>query len=153
MNKTQLKITVGVLAVLLLAGVAAYAATSYGTQTDPLITKSYLEQVVQPKLENELTNRLAEAERGLRASAPGEFDEVKLSANQTLSCGSGCEIVLRSGSARAVGAMADTTDGSNLAAGGSLSTNHLYIAAEESGGVTAGSGGAVVLVSGSYTLG
>ena len=40
MKEKSLKIIIAVLAVLLIAGAAAYAATNYGTKDDPLITKS-----------------------------------------------------------------------------------------------------------------
>ena len=40
MKERTLKWIIAALAVLLLAGVTAYAATSYVTQDDPLITKS-----------------------------------------------------------------------------------------------------------------
>ena len=45
MKERSLQIIVAVLVVLLVGGVAAYAATSYGTRDDPLITKSYLDEV------------------------------------------------------------------------------------------------------------
>lgn len=152
MKLTRKRIYVIALCVIVLAGVGVYAATNYGGETDPLITKSYLDSVVQPKLEAELDTALDDAESALLESAPGEFTELKLSAGQTLSCAAGGELVLCSGSAKTVGELADTTAGSSVAAGSSAAANHLYVAASAGSGMTASSGGAVVLVSGSYTV-
>ena len=151
MNKTT-KICLTVLAVLLFAGAAAYAVTNYGSREDPLITKSYLDEVVQPRLEQELQNQIEAAESAIRSSLPGEFTELSLSAGQTLKCALGGELLLRTGSAKALGTLADTTSGSTVADAAGLTANHLYLAAAENSGMTA-SGACTVLVSGSYIVG
>ena len=145
MKKKKMRMILIALAVLLLAGAGVYAATSYGSESDPLITKSYLDKVLQPQLEAELDAALGESE-------PGEFDELKLGAGQSVLCGAGGELLLRSGSAKSVGSLADTTGGGSVSAGAAITANHLYMAAENGGGLTA-SANAVVLVSGSYSLG
>ena len=152
MKKTGRRILIAALAVLVLAGVTAYAVTNYGSESDPLITKSYLDGVVQPKLEAELGRALDAAEQELQSSRPGEFTELSLKAGQSLSCTAGSEFLLRSGSAKALGALADTTGGVSVSADAALTASHLYMAAENGCGLTA-SADAVVLVSGSYTLG
>lgn len=151
MRKTHKIIFVSVAAVLLLAGITVYAVTNYGSETDPLITKSYLDEVVQPELERELEERLNDAADQLQRSVPGEFTELKLSSGQSIACSAGGELLLCSGSAKAAGTLADTTDGGSAADGTALTANHLYLAAEDGSGLTAG-GSATVLVSGSYTL-
>lgn len=151
MNKTCTKILVAALTVLLLAGITAYAVTNYGSESDPLITKSYLDEVLKPQLETELQTRLDQAETQLRDSMPGEFAELSLSAGQTVSCSAGAEIVLRSGNAQASGSLVNTTAGSSVSSGSGLTANHLYMAVEDGSGVTSGSG-AVILVSGSYIV-
>lgn len=156
MTKKQTKILIAVLAVLLLAGGTVYAVTGYGTETDPLITKSYLDGVLQPKLESELKEQVASAKAQMHSSVPGEFTELSLSGGQSLRCGAGCQLLLRSGSAAAAGdtgtALLDTTGGSGVGAGAALTANHLYMAAAEGSGLTAGSGGATLMVSGTYSL-
>ena len=149
MRKTRKILLIVALAVLL-AGITAYAATKYGTKDDPLITKSYLDSVVQPQLEKELQEQISAAEADLQSSVPGEFTELSLNAGESVRCSVGSELLLRSGSARALGSLADTTAGSSVSAGASLSANHLYLTAEEASGLTA-EGSAVVLVSGSYS--
>ncbi len=151
MKEKTLKAIIAVLAVLLVAGVTAYAATSYGSKDDPLITKSYLDEVVKPQLENEMQSRLEDAAAGMLRSAPGEFVQVELRSGQTLRCAVGCQLLPVRGSVSSVGEMADTTAGSAVAAGDALSANHLYFATGD-GGVSA-DGEATVLVSGTYRIG
>ena len=150
MKEKTMKILIAVLALLLVAGVGAYAATSYGTRDDPLITKSYLDEVVKPRMESEMQTQLDAAAAAIRSSTPGEFTKTELRAGQSLRCGAGCQLLPVGGSVKALGAMADTTAGEALAADAALSLNHLYMATED-GGVTA-AGEAVVLVSGSYSV-
>ncbi|MBE6914750.1 MAG: hypothetical protein E7472_07465 [Ruminococcaceae bacterium] len=153
MSKRRLTIIGIAAAVMLFAGAVGYAAGNYGSKTDPLITKSYLDSVVQPQMESELKQQLAEAEKQMRSTAPGEFAELSLSGGQTLLCSTGCEVLLCSGSASALGDLVDTTAGGSVGSGSALSANHLYISASDSAGLTAGSGGAKILVSGAYSLG
>ena len=151
MRLTKKRIIVIVLCIIVLAGVGVYAATNYGTESDPLITKSYLDAVVQPKLEDEFDAALDKAETALMESVPGEFSELKLGSGETILCSTGGELILRSGSAKSVGTLSDTTAGASVTAGSSIAANHLYLAAEPESGFSATSGGMVILVSGSYT--
>lgn len=151
MSKVKMRGLVIILTVLVIAGATVYAVSNYGSQSDPLITKSYLDKVLQPKLEAELDTQLKSAEDRMRGSTPGEFTELSLSSGQNLRCSAGGEFLLCSGSAKALGSLADTTAGSSVADGGSLTANHLYMSAEDSGGLSA-SGSVTVLVSGSYSV-
>lgn len=150
MKEKTMKWIIAVLAVLLLAGVAAYAATTYGSKDDPLITKSYLDEVVKPQLAGELEVKLDEAAAGVLRTTPGEFAKVELQGGQTLRCAAGWQLLPVSGSVTAAGALSDTTAGEAVADGAALSANHLYMATDD-GGVTA-AGAATVLVSGTYSV-
>ena len=101
-----MKLIIAVLAVLLLAGVTAYAATNYGSKDDPLITKSYLDEVVKPALESDFQTKLDAAAADMLRSAPGEFSRVELGSGRTLRCAAGCQILPVSGSLSTTGAMA-----------------------------------------------
>ena len=152
MKKWQIVILVIAVAVLA-AGIGAYAATNYGTQSDPLVAMSYLEDVLGPKMETELDKQINEAANSLKSqygAASSAFSVVTLSSGQTLKGGDGCELVLRSGSAAATGTLVDVTSGTELASGGSLTANHLYVGSGS--GVTA-SGNTTLLVRGSSTVG
>ena len=147
----QRKRTLIILAVLVLvlaAAVTAYAVNNYGTQADPLVTKSYLDEVLQPEL-------LAEFDEML-SSDGADFRVVTLQNGQTLSAEVGCEVMLRIGSASASGpdfpVLVDTTSGTTLDDGSAMAKNHLYMITIVNNGLKATANGTKVLVSGSYTI-
>jgi hypothetical protein len=162
-----------VLACVVLIG--AYSALAAGgDQTDPLVTLSYLTQVVTPQLLEKVDQQVAANEKTLTdqvntaidgytqqveqalaqsGGGRGSYVSVSLSAGQTLSPAAGCEILLCSGAVKlSAGTLLDTTAGSSLSAGGSLGANHLYVATQAGAGVAASSGSAL-LVRGGYTVG
>lgn len=153
MNTKRVKtIICALLAVCAIAGITVYAAYNYGTKDDPLITKSYLDEVLTPELIAEFSAQLdaAEGETG------GAFRVVTLGKGQTVSCQVGCEIMLRVGTAAASGAdspvMVDTTSGTTLENGGALVKNHLYMVTIAGNGLTASADTTKVLISGTYTV-
>lgn len=155
MNKKLKTILIALLLVAAGAGVGAYAASTYGTESDPLVAKSYLDNTLTPKLQAEFQTKIDQQSQLLEeqiasANTTVNFSAVTLAAGQTLRCGAGCEIVLRSGTATAVGVLSDVTAGTALNAGATLTQNHLCLAAA-SGGVTASSR-VSLLARGSYTI-
>ena len=59
MKTKKAKIIVCVLsAVFAVAGITVYAAYNYGTKDDPLITKSYIDEVLTPELMAEFNAQL-----------------------------------------------------------------------------------------------
>lgn len=174
----------GGLVTLTLVGVAV-AAGQQGSQSDPLVTLSYLNQQVTPailaQVDSQLTARQSELESKLTAvkdqyvkeveaklnasggtSSGGQtatgsavYEVVTLSAGQTLTGGAACEFLLRSGTATCVSdaspGLVDMTDGTTLASGGSLKTNHLYLGTLAGRGVKA-STAVTIMVRGSYTI-
>ena len=89
-------------------------------------------------------------------SAGASWSVVTVDAGKTLKAKVGTEIVLRIGSATcyspgSVG-IVNLTSGSVLSPGSALSANNLYMVSIEDRGFKAGSNGATVLVSGSYTI-
>ena len=162
-----------------LAGVAL-AAGQQGTQADPLVTKSYVEQVVIPNILTQVDAKLAQREQSLRSqltaeverylgaggdrlpggsggegTSAGAYRVVTLQAGQTVTGAAACEFLLRSGTAVCVSSSApglvDMTAGTTLASGGALVENHLYLATIEGRGVRA-STAATLMVRGSYTV-
>jgi hypothetical protein len=86
------------------------------------------------------------------AGATGTFEVVSLTSGQTLTGGAGCEILFRSGSASAVGAILDVSAGSSVSSGTALTVNHSLYDLGFRG--RSQSGGAVtLLVRGVYTIG
>ena len=133
----------------LLRGAAA------GSQTDPLVTMSYLNDVNAPAILKQVESKLDSREQalvdkldavadayvqeveGLLGSSGGTvtassvFSVVTVKAGHQLLGSTGCELLLRGGSATCVAASApglvDSTDGSTLASGVALQPNHLYL--------------------------
>lgn len=155
-------------------------ATEVGSQGDPLVTLSYLNEtfmqqiltgvdekiaVRNGELKNELAEKISEAEREILLRLSGSFGSeaggssvtftaVTLTGGRTLFGTPGSEIMLRSGSAVCYiggSGLVDHTDGTITGPGGVLQINHLYLTTDNSG-VTA-SGDVVLLVRGDYMIG
>ncbi|MDY4105327.1 MAG: hypothetical protein SOY37_07100 [Oscillospiraceae bacterium] len=149
-------LTVAVTA-LVFTCVGAYAASNYGSQSDPLVTVSYLTKTLQPTMESEfdntVTSAMTELEKQFESELTGEFAVVSVASGKTLKCNTGCEVLFRSGTAKAVGSgLLDTTDGAAVTEGKAMTANHLYMASADGSGFTASSA-VTVLVRGTYTIG
>ena len=157
-NSARLRAALIALAILLAVGVTVYAAANYGSQEDPLITKSYLDSVVQPELEKELETRL---EAALSEMGPdgGGFVLLTLQNGQRVTGEVGTELLPRFGSVRAYAydsadvALVDTTAAAAVMNGGTLSANHLYMITIKGNGFTAAADNTKVLIAGEYTVG
>ena len=130
-TKWPVRLASGALVVLTLAGVAL-AAGQQGTQSDPLVTLSYLNDKATPAILSQVDAKIAQREAELKAqlelvvdgyvkevedklstsggssAAPSgdsaAFAVITLSQGQKLIGGEGCEFLLRSGSAVCVSA-------------------------------------------------
>lgn len=154
-----------ILAVTVLAAFAAMAAGGAGSQTDPLVTLSYLRDTFTGQVMDKVDTLLAGRDAALRkelgdklsqlpAGTAGEtYSAVTLDAGQTLRGEAGCEVLLRSGSARCAGegTLMDATSGGELGEGSALAANHLYLMPDARSITTAD--GATLLARGSYTVG
>lgn len=127
------------LAVAVLAGgLGAYAAGTAGTQGDPLISMSYLDDVLAPSIRSAYTSRIESEARELEesvqnslADAAGAFEAVSLAEGEGMPCPAGTQLLFRSGTAAATAALTDLTTGETLAAGSALAANHLYLATDD----------------------
>lgn len=157
MSKRKIIIVV-LFAVLVGAALSAavYAAVSYGTKDDPLISKSYLDEVLQPRLEADFQAELDAAIEGVENAGSGDFIVITLKSGQTVTCGVGCELMLRIGSAVAQGpdypVLVDTTSGQSVASGSEMKTNHLYMVTIAGNGFKATAGTTKLLIKGDYTV-
>lgn len=141
--------------------VSALAAGGAGTDQDPLVTLSYLNETFMGDVLRRVDQKIAERDQrlpgGTGGSAVSGFTLVDLSRGQTLYGGIGCEVLLRVGGASCVAASApgliDETDGTTLNGGGALSKNHLYMMTIEDRGVKATTETVKLLVRGSYRIG
>ena len=155
-------------------------ATEVGSQGDPLVTLSYLNETFMGQiltgvdekitlrneaLRLELQDRVDQTERELLLQLGGSFGNstggtatsftaVTLAPGQTLLGTPGSEVMLRSGSATCYfegNGLVDNTDGKLTGPGAALQLNHLYLMTDR-GGVTA-AGDVLLLVRGDYTIG
>ena len=144
------------LAASALTVLAATAGGGAGSQADPLITLSYLNETftaqIMDKVDRLLIQRGAALEEALPAQQADAYSPVTLSAGQVLHGEAGCEVVLRTGTARCGGSggLINVTSGGTLGSETSLEANHLYLM-PESRSITAADG-AILLVRVSYTL-
>ena len=156
------KVLAGGLVTVTLLGVA-FAAGQQGTQSDPLVTLSYLNDVflgqIMTKVDQKITARnsqLLQQSGGAGGMSGVEFAVVTLSKGQVLTGDIGCEVMLRVGTASCVSpsnpGLIDETTAASLNNGGALAANHLYMMTIEGRGVKAGSDTTKLLVRGSYTI-
>lgn len=162
------------LAITMIIGVSAIAA-NYGTPEDPLITLSYLTDILTPSiksqadakvnevksaLENEFNEQLDNIERQLQnannsVTITHTYSVVSLEAGKTLSGSVGTELMLRVGtavcSASSATGLIDTTTASVLENGQPMVKNHMYMVTIEGRGMKATSN-VLVLVRGEYTI-
>lgn len=185
----------------LLMAVGCYAiAAEYGSQSDPLVTLSYINQVLLPETKSELDGKIAQTvsdydqtlqqqtaelesyvDGQLRRYSSGQPDSalidqiaaavveqmggstagsaswsvVQLAAGAKVTCGAGCQFVLRSGAAVCIASanpgLVDLSDAESLNGGQALVLNHLYLANDEGRGFSTAQG-CSVLIAGDYTI-
>ena len=124
-----------------LLGVTGAVAANVGSQEDPLVTYSYLNNTFKNEVLSE---------------ANGGFVLVTMSSGQTLKGEVGTEVMLRVGTAVCTASstpgLIDTTSAGTLNNGAALEKNHLYMMTIEDRGVKATASTVKVLVRGSYTV-
>lgn len=133
--------------------VAAVAAGTQGTQTDPLVTLSYLNEKVLPDLLAQVDKKVEEGTRELREkmedNGQAVFQTLEVSAGKSLTLEAGSQLLLRSGAASCGDGLIDLTTGETV--WGELAANHLYIASGDGQKVTAAEKAAFMIL-GSYTV-
>ena len=172
--KKGIRVVLIAAAVLLVLAVAVFAAGEAavpGSEGDPLVTLSYINEVftgyVKELFHRELTEkaetmtdslegRIAALEEAAAAAESREagrtFEAVTLAEGKKLSCQPGAEVMLRSGSAKAGSAvLVDTGSAAALESGADLEVNHLYLVTEE--GTISAAGTAELLLRGDYQIG
>lgn len=172
-NRWFTALTASVLSITCL-GVFVVASSTVGGESDPLITKSYLEEQVTPALRNEV-NATAEAEmdeklvelnqelEALRqqvsqtmVGGTGQYEVVSLDKGDSITLNVGTQVLLRSGVARATStdnpSFVNLTQGSTINTGSNLTANHLYLASATGRSILATSDDTVLMVYGGYVL-
>ena len=139
-------------------------AAEAGSEGDPLVTLSYLNDTfldtILTKVDQKIAARNSQIAQELGGqSASGTaltFTVVTLSKGQVLTGDIGCEVMLRVGTASCVSpsspGLIDESSASALNNGGALVQNHLYMMTIEGRGVKATAATVKVLVRGGYTI-
>ena len=157
-----------VLVVLLLSSLLSMTVTvasGVGTDDDPLVTLSYLNDIFMEEVLDHVDDKIDERNRDIAkelgsqsgSASADTFTVVTLMNGQTLTGDIGCEVLLRVGTAICVAPSApgliDETTAGTLAGGGALVQNHLYMMTIEGRGVLATADTTKLLVRGGYTIG
>ena len=128
---------------VLVAGViggVAFAAGTQGSQDDPLVTLSYLNEKALPEIlrqvEAKLDEREAALNKKLQEGGQSAFTTVELKAGKTLTLSAGSQLLLRQGGLTTTAPLLDVTDGVPHN-GGELAANHLYLATGDAQQLTA----------------
>ena len=102
MKKKTLTTIILIVALAMVAAVTVYAVANYGTKEDPLVTSSYLQDVVQPRMEDAYRSTLDGEVREMEdqfadqvAAAGGSYVLVTLESGQTLTGRAGTELLMR----------------------------------------------------------
>ena len=146
-----------------LTAVGVLAAGGAGSQSDPLVTLSYLTDTftgqIMDKVDASIAQRNARLLQELGGSAgsgaASAYTAVTLTAGQTLYGEAGCEVLLRSGAASCGAAsspgLVDATSGGSIDGGAALQANHLYFMTD-SRSISA-AGDVTLLVRGTFVIG
>ena len=138
---------------LMIGAVAVYAATP-GSDGDPVVTKSYVDNAIKNVL-----SRIGESSNsnsGTSTSTAASYEIVNLKEGQKLSGNEGTEIILRSGKATAIdngaNGVSDLTAGTDLRTGNPIQANHLLLIPRADGRGVAASTDVYLMVRGGYSI-
>jgi len=152
--KKSILIAAAMAALAITAGSVTVLATQ-GDKDDPLVTLSYLQKVVTPELEKKVDEAVKANSEELAkqldiaitsyetrvdeklAQAGAVFQSKELKSGERFTTDAGREVLLVSGSAAAVGTLADTTAGGTVSDGKRLAVGHLYVTASADAGIKA----------------
>lgn len=140
-------------------------ADAAGTTDDPLISLSYLNDVVVPQITQTIQSNVAQiAQTAAKEAVASEviqqtgtsFNSVQVFAGQTIIGKAGTELILRVGSAAAVCpgdvGLVDTTQGLDLTNQKAVAANHVYIIPRADGrGILMASDG-YIMIKGGYDI-
>jgi len=154
MKKTRRALLITLIAVLALTTIASFATP--GTNDDPLISLSYINDTLLPEIYGYINEKIDSLTNSNQTNEAAEFKVVDVKKGQKIQGGSGCEMILRMGSATIVasksGGLSDVTDGYDLGQNEPMPANHLIIVPINDGrGITMTADGKI-MIKGTYTL-
>ena len=124
-----------------------------GDTDDPVVTKSYIVNVVVPQLKAFVEQKIS---GGTSDQYSEKFAVVNVSAGQTVIFEAGSEFILRKGNgviiATEKGGIADTTSGYDLGNGTEMPSNHMLIVPLNDGRGFKASNDVIVMIKGGYSF-
>lgn len=160
MKKTFTKAIVSVLSFAMALCIAP-ASAEPGSADDPLITLSYVEDVLIPQMKGYVDSSVAgigasSAPQSVTVEGGSYYNIVNVSKGQTIIGDRSCQMILRMGSGTIVatekGGIADVTLGYDLPNGTAAPSNHLLIIPVDDGrGIKMTSDG-IIMICGSYSV-
>lgn len=165
MKKINVFLTSAVLMTTLFIGTTEAGYIEPGSESDPLVSKTYVDNKNNEVKVNSDSNtkRLAEIEKNIEeiknsggGQGTGEkFKVLELKKGQTIIAEDGTEIIIRTGTVNAIGGIAggisDITEGKNLETGEKIKLDHLLIIPRSDGrGFQVKSDRAFVMIKGRY---
>ena len=134
------------------AAVTAFGAA--GSQDDPLVSKSYVDDKINQVLE--IVNGGSVSLEGTTAASGSSYTPVYASVGQVVLGGEGTEIILRSGKGNiyitGADGIVDSTTGQNLTNGDVATANHMMIVPRNDGRGVKVTEAAWFLIKGEYTI-
>ena len=149
MKKTlSKKIMLTAIALLFLTVCLPGLAADPGSSDDPLVTLSYINDVLMPQVKSYVDSKAAGSNDG--------FEIVNLKGGQTVIAGASTEMILRMGNAQIVatqkGGVADVTLGIDLQNGAVMPANHLLMVPLDDGRGAQMLSDGIILIKGSYKI-
>lgn len=141
------------IATIMVVGATAFAATA-GSESDPLVSKSYVDDKINQVLS--MINTGTSTSTDTSISTGDSYVPVYASVGQTVIGGEGTEIILRSGKGEAaitgVDGIVDATTGQNVKDGTYITANHILIVPRADGRGVKVTEAAWFLIKGSYSI-
>lgn len=142
------------LILILLVSLTSALASTPGSSSDPLVSKSYVDSTFKSEVRNEAK---AKAQSALVSSgATGGYVSVALSTDEYAQLTTGSSFMLVSGSASvsiSSGAVIDISTGEAVASGSALHSNRRYFCVEETSARFTASSAVSCLIDGKFTKG
>ncbi len=153
--------TISAIAAFALALCIAPASAEPGSADDPLITLSYVEDILIPQLKSYVDSSVenipvSSGPQSVTVEGGTYFNIVNVSKGQTIIGDKSCQMILRMGSGQIVatqkGGIADVTAGYDLTNGVDAPANHLLVVPLDDGrGIKMASNG-IIMICGSYSV-
>ena len=152
MKSRMIKALIAAVAILAVIGGTIVLAEP-GDTDDPVVTKSYIVDVVVPQLKAYVEQKMS---GGSSDSYSEKFSVVNVNSGQTVVFDAGAEFILRKGSGTVIGSdqggLADTTVGYDLGDGSALPANHLLIVPRDDGRGFSATSDVIVKIKGGYSF-